>query len=102
MQSAHAMDRWIWSAAGFAAACILFSATKLLAAEPGPPVSVRQAFSEKLPNVPGKTLTGVVVTYAPGGKSTRHAHAGSVYAFAGELAGNLRRGRRRPADHSAC
>ena len=32
---------------------------------------------EKLPNVPGKTLTAVVVTYAPGGKSGAHQHAGS-------------------------
>ena len=36
---------------------------------------------EKLPNVPGKTLTAVVVTYAPGGKSGAHQHAGSVFAY---------------------
>ena len=31
-----------------------------------------------LPNLPGKRLTAIVVTYAPGAKSARHHHAGSV------------------------
>jgi quercetin dioxygenase-like cupin family protein len=43
---------------------------------------------EKLPNVPGKTLTAVVVTYAPGGKSGAHQHAGSVFAYV--LSGAIR------------
>ena len=34
--------------------------------------------AEKLPNLPGKTITAVVVAYAPGGKSVKHHHAGSV------------------------
>ena len=42
---------------------------------------VRPVFAEKLPNVPGKTLTAVLVSYAPGGKSAKHHHAGSVFAF---------------------
>jgi quercetin dioxygenase-like cupin family protein len=37
--------------------------------------------SEALPNVPGKKLTAVSVTYGPGGKSGPHRHAGSVFAF---------------------
>jgi quercetin dioxygenase-like cupin family protein len=37
--------------------------------------------SEALPNVPGKRLTAVSVTYGPGGKSGPHRHAGSVFAF---------------------
>src|SRR5437879_12909380 len=44
--------------------------------------------SEKLPNVPGKSLTAVVVNYAPGGKSTSHHHAGSVFAYV--LSGEIR------------
>jgi quercetin dioxygenase-like cupin family protein len=43
---------------------------------------------EKLPNVPGKTLTAVVVTYALGGKSGAHQHAGSVFAYV--LSGAIR------------
>jgi quercetin dioxygenase-like cupin family protein len=37
--------------------------------------------SEALANAPGKRLTAVVVNYAPGGKSVKHRHAGSVFAF---------------------
>ena len=44
--------------------------------------------AEKLPNVPGKTLTAVVVNYAPGGKSVSHRHAGSVFAYV--LSGTIR------------
>jgi quercetin dioxygenase-like cupin family protein len=42
---------------------------------------VRVAFAQKLPNVPGKTLTAVEVDYAPGGKSGPHHHAGVVFAY---------------------
>ncbi|MCK1513383.1 cupin domain-containing protein [Bradyrhizobium sp. 190] len=44
--------------------------------------------SEKLPNVPGKSLTAVVVNYAPGGKSASHHHAGSVFVYV--LSGSIR------------
>src|SRR5262245_66609071 len=43
---------------------------------------------EKLPSVQGKSLTAVVVTYAPGGKSGAHQHAGSVFAYV--LSGAIR------------
>jgi quercetin dioxygenase-like cupin family protein len=66
----------------------LFLARDLLAADASSPVTVKQVFSEKLPNVPGKTLTGIHVTYPPGGKSASHAHAGSVYAYV--LSGKVR------------
>jgi len=42
----------------------------------------------KLANVPGKSLTVVVVNYAPGGKSGKHHHAGSVFAYV--LSGAIR------------
>lgn len=37
--------------------------------------------SEALANVPGSNVTAVVVSYAPGGKSPAHHHAGSVFAY---------------------
>jgi len=37
--------------------------------------------TEKLANAPGQTLTVVTLNYPPGGKSRRHHHAGSVYAY---------------------
>jgi quercetin dioxygenase-like cupin family protein len=87
--AAAAVSRWTWAAGGFALACALFLARDLLAADAPPnPVTAKQAFSEKLPNVPGKRLTGIHVTYAPGGKSSSHAHAGSVYAYV--LSGKIR------------
>jgi quercetin dioxygenase-like cupin family protein len=74
--------QWKSIALGFAAASALFLTRDLIAADaPAKPVVAKQAFSEKLPNVPGKTLTGVLVTYQPGAKSSSHAHAGSVYAY---------------------
>jgi quercetin dioxygenase-like cupin family protein len=50
--------------------------------------AVRPAFAHELPNVPGKKVTGVVVTYAPGAKSAAHRHAGSVVAYV--LSGAIR------------
>ena len=44
--------------------------------------------SQKLPNVPGKSITAVRVSYPPGGKSGKHHHAGSVLAFV--LSGEIR------------
>jgi quercetin dioxygenase-like cupin family protein len=44
--------------------------------------------SAALPNAPGQNLTAVVVTYAPGGKSPVHHHAGSVLAYV--LSGAIR------------
>src|SRR5215475_14065833 len=37
--------------------------------------------TEKLANIPGQTLSVVTVNYPPSGKSRRHHHAGSVYAY---------------------
>ena len=82
------MQRWTWAAGGFITASVLFFARDLLAAESPPKAEVKTAFSEKLPNVPGMTITGIHVTYPPGGKSASHAHAGSVYAYV--LSGKIR------------
>ena len=61
-------------------------AVPVAAAEPGG--QVRVVNTAPLPNVPGKSITGVLVTYAPGGRSPAHHHAGSVMAFV--LAGAIR------------
>ena len=82
------VDRWKYAAVGFALAATLFGVPRLFAADEAKPVQAKPVFSEKLPNVPGKTLTGVLVKYAPGGKSPSHAHAGSVYAYV--LSGQIR------------
>jgi quercetin dioxygenase-like cupin family protein len=52
---------------------------------PGRPTVVA---SNRLPNVPGKSLTAVLVRYAPGEASGSHHHAGSVFAYV--LSGAIR------------
>ena len=76
------------------AAALLLSLGALIG-RPAPPAAaadaaaqVKPLLAEKLPNVPGKSLTAVVVTYAPGGKSARHHHAGSVFVYV--LSGAIR------------
>jgi quercetin dioxygenase-like cupin family protein len=43
--------------------------------------SASPVFATQLPNVPGKSLTAVVVRYAPGAASPSHHHAGSVFVY---------------------
>lgn len=69
------------------AAIIALAAFASLPACADDPV-VKPVLSEKLPNVPGKNLTAVVVNYAPGGKSASHHHAGSVFVYV--LTGQIR------------
>ena len=82
------MKPWTLFVAGFALAAILFGTPRLFAADEARPVQATSVFSHPLPNVPGKTLTGVLVRYAPGASSPSHAHAGSVYAYV--LSGRVR------------
>ena len=49
---------------------------------------VKKLFTGKLANVPGHSLTAEVVDYPPGGKSSVHHHAGSVFAYV--LTGSIR------------
>jgi quercetin dioxygenase-like cupin family protein len=49
-----------------------------------------QAFREAITNVPGKSLVGVVVDYAPGAKSPAHHHAPSAFITAYVLSGSVR------------
>jgi quercetin dioxygenase-like cupin family protein len=51
-------------------------------------VTVKAVAARDLSNLPGKRLTAVVVTYAPSGRSARHHHAGSVWAYV--LSGAIR------------
>ena len=67
-----------WGAAAVLLAGTLFVGPALRAADERTGVEVKPVLTEKLPNVPGKSITSVLVTYAPGGKSSKHHHAGSV------------------------
>ncbi len=53
-----------------------------------PPIKVNPLIAEKLPNVPGNTLTAVQVVVEPGASMPSHHHAGFVYAYV--LSGKIR------------
>ena len=50
--------------------------------------TVKVLFADKLANVPGYALTAERVDYPPGGKTSVHHHAGSVFAYV--LTGSIR------------
>lgn len=51
--------------------------------------SVSPKFTHVLPNVPGKSLVAVEVSYPPGGTSAPHRHAGSAFIYAYVLSGEI-------------
>ena len=55
-----------------------------------PAPSVQPVFQHVIPNIPGKSLVSVVVTYPPGTKSPPHHHAPSAFIFAYVLSGAVR------------
>ena len=76
----------------FAAALIAaVSATAISAqdvSEDKLPVTV--VFDQTLPNVPGKSMRGVLVEYEPGGSSPAHTHPSSAFIYATVLEGAIR------------
>ena len=51
---------------------------------------VTPAFKEEIANIPGKSLTAVLVEYAPGGKTPSHHHAKSAFISAYVISGAVR------------
>jgi quercetin dioxygenase-like cupin family protein len=51
---------------------------------------VKPAFKHSIPNVAGKSMVAVVVTYPPGAKSPAHHHAPSAFIYAYVLSGAIR------------
>ena len=47
-------------------------------------------FDHPLPNVPGKSVRGVLVEYGPGGSSASHRHPNSAFIYATVLEGAIR------------
>jgi quercetin dioxygenase-like cupin family protein len=71
-----------------AAAALL--ATPALAAPAPQSATVTPQFAHEIPNIPGKSLKSVLVTYAPGGISPAHHHASSAFIYAYVLEGEIR------------
>ncbi|ACB96358.1 cupin domain-containing protein [Beijerinckia indica] len=51
---------------------------------------VTLVYDHELPNVPGKSMRGVLVEYAPGGFSEGHTHPNSAFIYAIILEGAIR------------
>ena len=72
--------------------CVLINATvgtgAAIAADKNSKVTL--VYEHALPNVPGKSIKGVLVEYAPGGSSSAHTHAKSAFIYATVLEGAIR------------
>jgi quercetin dioxygenase-like cupin family protein len=62
------------------------AATKAQTAEH---TTISPAFRKEIPNIRGKSLVGVVVSYTPGRKTPAHHHAGSAFVTGHVLSGAI-------------
>jgi quercetin dioxygenase-like cupin family protein len=51
---------------------------------------VSVVYEHELPNVPGKSIKGILVEYGPGGFSDAHTHPTSAFIYATVLEGSIR------------
>jgi quercetin dioxygenase-like cupin family protein len=73
-----------------AGALVMGTASAIAESAAPNPVTVAPAFRQTIPNIPGKSLVAVVVSYAPGAKSAAHHHANSAFISAYVLSGAIR------------
>lgn len=74
----------------FAIAALSLFATAASAHGPADISNVKVVYDHALPNIPGKSLKGVLVDYAPGGSSPAHTHPQSAFIYATVLEGAIR------------
>ena len=72
-----------------AAAFAALSITAASAAEP-PAGKVTVVFDRPIPNIPGKSMKGVLVEYGPGASSPAHTHPKTAFIYATVLEGAVR------------
>ena len=72
-----------------AAVFAALSVSAVSAAEP-PAGKVTVVFDRPIPNIPGKSMKGVVVEYGPGGASPAHTHPQTAVIYATVLEGSFR------------
>lgn len=56
----------------------------------GGDAKVTVVYDHAIPNVPGKSIKGILVEYAPGGSSPPHIHAKSAFIYATVLEGAIK------------
>ena len=73
------------------AALVLLTATHAYAQElaGSKDATVTLVYQHELPNVPGKSIKGVLVEYGPGGYSPGHTHPKSAFIYATVLEGAI-------------
>lgn len=76
------------SIAGLACAAMAFGIA-IPAAAHGAAETVTPNFQHAIANIPGKSLTAVVVDYAPGAASPAHRHASSAFIYAYVVSGEI-------------
>lgn len=59
-------------------------------AQAGEGVTARVVYDHELPNVPGKSMRGVLVEYEPGGFSESHTHPDTAFIYATVREGAVR------------
>lgn len=73
-----------------AATVLTLSALSVCPAHADENRKVTVVFDHVLPNVPGKSVRGVLVEYGPGGSSPAHTHPASAFIYATVLEGAVR------------
>jgi len=53
-------------------------------------VKISLVYQHELPNVPGKSIKGILVEYGPGGFSEGHTHPSSAFIYATVLEGAIK------------
>jgi quercetin dioxygenase-like cupin family protein len=54
------------------------------------PQTITKVFQEAIPNLPGKSLIGILVSYPPGGATRAHYHPQSAFITAYVVSGSVR------------
>ncbi|CDZ46012.1 cupin domain-containing protein [Neorhizobium galegae] len=72
-----------------ATALVFASAAAVSADDDHSDEKVTVVYDQPLPNVPGKSMKGVLVEYAPGGSSPAHTHPKSAFIYATVLQGAI-------------
>ena len=80
------MNRILWCLLG---ATLAFG-TALADSPKDKSAKVTLVYQHELPNVPGKSIKGVLVEYGPGGYSAGHTHAKSAFIYATVLEGAIK------------
>ena len=73
-----------------AALALSLAAAPAFAAQKAHNAKITVVFDHELPNVPGKSMRGVLVEYGPGGYNPAHTHAKSAFIYATVIEGQIK------------